>query len=128
MGTVPEEAPIFKICSASADLVALIGANPTRLYPFGQAPQGVLKPYVVWQEIAGNPFNFLDQVPGTDKYNIQLTVYDGPQGDVNSVVKALAKAIEPVAHITAWLGSGTDPVTKNLYRHFAVTWIVYRTD
>ncbi|MGL4711664.1 MAG: tail completion protein gp17, partial [Shewanella sp.] len=47
-------APIFVVCRASTAVTDLLGTNPTRLYPFGQAPQNVAKPYAVWQVIGGS--------------------------------------------------------------------------
>ncbi|EPN30837.1 hypothetical protein A245_45243, partial [Pseudomonas syringae pv. actinidiae ICMP 19096] len=50
-------APIFAVCAADPAVQALLGTSPTRLYPFGEAPEGVAKPYAVWQVIGGNPEN-----------------------------------------------------------------------
>ena len=68
-------APIFAVCSASAQVKALIGSNPVRLYLFGEAPQGVTYPYAVWQSVGGTPENFLAGRPDADSYTTQVDVY-----------------------------------------------------
>lgn len=54
-------APIFIVCAASPPVVALLGGDTLRLYPFGQQDDNVVYPYVVWQNITGSPENYLAQ-------------------------------------------------------------------
>ncbi|MDA8485164.1 DUF3168 domain-containing protein [Pseudomonas resinovorans] len=118
--------PIFEICKASAAVTALIGANPCRLYPFGEAPQGGQKPYAVWQTTTGLPENYLGQRPDLDSFGLQVDVYADTGFSVRAVAEALRDAIEPVAYITAWRGGGRDPETKNYRFTFDVDWLVQR--
>ena len=46
--------PIFPVCAADPAVQALLGAGPTRLWPWGEAPQGVTLPYAVWRVIPGH--------------------------------------------------------------------------
>jgi hypothetical protein len=127
--------PIFPTIKASAAVRALIGsgasgADPVRFYQFGMAPQKVVKPYAVWQRVGGSPENYLDRVPDMDSLPLQVDVYASEQQGAEvarNVVVALRDAIEPVAHITAWLGESQDPETQNYRSSFQVDWWVPRT-
>lgn len=118
--------PIFSVCSASAAVKALIGSSPVRLFPFGEAPQGVTKPYAVWQSIGGSPENYINQVPDADYYSLQVDVYADNVTSVRAVAMALRDAIEPVAHITSWRGESRDPETRDLRYSFDIDWHVLR--
>lgn len=121
--------PIFVICSASAAVKALLGADPLRLYPFGEAPQGVQKPYAVWQTVGGSPENYLAGVPDADSYTVQVDVYSdqpvGP-GSVTGVAAAIRDALEQRAYITGWGNTSRDPETKNYRYSFTVDFINLR--
>lgn len=118
-------APIFTVCSASTAVKAVIG-NPIRLYAFGEAPQGVAKPYAVWQVVGGSPENYLNQVPDADSYSLQVDVYGDNAASVRGVAEALRDAIEPVAYITAWRGESRDTETRDYRYSFDIDWYVLR--
>ena len=121
--------PIFPTIKASSAVRALIGSSPVRFYQFGMAPQDVVKPYVVWQRVFGSPENYLGDTPDMDSFTLQVDVYASPtQGAevARNVAIALRDAIEPVAHITSWLGESQDPDTKNFRFGFQVDWWVPR--
>lgn len=119
-------APIFKVCAASQAVTALIGESPVRLYPFGLQDDNVVYPYVVWQNISGSPENYLDKLPDTDSYTLQVDVYADTVMSATSVATALRDAIEPHAYITRWGGQSRDPETKRYRYSFDVDWIVLR--
>lgn len=121
-------APFFEIAVAASAVRTLLGSNPTRIYAFGEAPQGVVSPYVVWQDIAGNPFNSLSDLPNTDRFNIQINVYAASVSQARNVAKALRDSLEPHAYVTAWRGTHTDPETNKRVFMFDVSWIVPRTN
>ena len=77
------------------------------------APQGVQRPYGVWQRIFGSPENYLGDTPDMDSFTVQIDVYASSADSARTVAAALRDAIEPVAHITSWLGESVDPDTKN---------------
>ncbi|HBO3174931.1 DUF3168 domain-containing protein [Pseudomonas aeruginosa] len=118
--------PIFEVCAASGAVTALIGTNPVRMYPFGQAPQGVVYPYAVWQLVTGIPENYLGDLPDADSYTVQIDVYADTGAAARNVAKALRDAIEPVAYVTSWRGESIDPETKRYRYSFDVDWIVQR--
>lgn len=48
--------PIVQACLQSPAVTALLGVGTgMRLYSFGEAEQGVAKPYAVWQVVSGSP-------------------------------------------------------------------------
>ena len=119
-------APIFAICAANDGVKAQLGTSPVRLYPFGQAPQGVALPYAVWQTIGGEPANYLGNLPDLDSYSLQVDVYAVTETGARDAAKALRDAIEPHAHITRWGGEWTDPDTFNKRFSFDLDWHVIR--
>lgn len=119
--------PIFPTCVASAAVTARLGTNPTRLYPFDEAPQGVATPYAVWQVIpGGSPANNLAARPDMDSWSLQVDVYAETGADASDVAAALRDAIEPHAHITRWGPQDTDPDTQHKRISFDVDWFVPR--
>lgn len=117
-------APIFKVCAANASVVALLGSSPTRLYPHGEAPEGVAKPYAVWQVISGSPINYLNGQPDTDRYGLQVDVYADKAADAALVVAAIRKAIGSRAYVTGFGVDSRDTETKNYRKGFDVAWLV----
>jgi len=118
--------PIFAVCAADAGVTALLGASPTRLYPFGEAPQGVVYPYAVWQLVGGSPENYINQRPDIDSFTVQVDVYADTGTTARSIATALRDAIEPHAHIVRWGGESRDQDTNRYRSSFDVDWFVSR--
>lgn len=118
--------PIFAICSADAGVQAQLGNSPCRLYPFGLAPQGITKPYAVWQQIGGSPENYINQRPDMDLFSLQIDCWASSADKARDAAKALRDAIELHANITASYGERRDPETKNYSYAFAVDWFTPR--
>lgn len=118
--------PIFAVCAAEPAVQAALGTAPLRLYPFGEAPQGVALPYAVWQTVNGSPENYLGGRPDMDQFTLQVDVYGSGIDSVRNAASALRYAIEPVAHIVSYGGEGRDPDTKNYRYSFTVDWWVNR--
>lgn len=118
--------PIYSICSDSAAVKAVLG-DPIRLYPFGDAPQGVALPYAVWQGYGGAPENTLT-LPKDDSFITQVDVYGDPEDprEAFAVAKALRDALEPHAHVIGYRGDQTDPVTGNRRVSFDVQFFTAR--
>lgn len=117
--------PIFTVCAAYAPLTALVGTDPVRVYPFGEAPRSAV-PYVTWQTIGGDPENYLGSRPDLDSFDLQLDVYAATPTQARLVAEQLRDAIEPHAYITRWSGESRDAVTKNYRYSFDVDWKVNR--
>lgn len=118
--------PVFSVAFAASSVTALVGSSPCRIYPFGEAPEGVTKPYVTWQTVVGFPENYVNQVPDTDNYTAQVDVYASTAASARAVALALRNAYEPVAHIQNWRGESKDPETNNYRFSFDVDFIVNR--
>lgn len=119
-------APIFEVCAAAPAVTALLGVQPTRLFPFGDAPQGIVKPYAVWQLVTGSPENFLAGRPDMDGYSLQVDVYAVSAASARAVTQALSGAIELKAYVTRWGGESRDNETKLYRSSFDVDWLVSR--
>lgn len=118
--------PIFQLITASTDAKKALGTSPTRLYPFGTAPENVTLPYAVWQTISGYPENYLGKTPDVDRWMIQVDVYAATATSARSTSKVLRDAIEPHAHITAWRGESRDPETGHYRYSFDVDFLTPR--
>lgn len=118
--------PVFSLAVASGGVTALLGATPTRLWPFDRAPQSPTKPYVVWQQTSGVPENYLGTLPDADNFTAQIDVYADTADSARDVAEALRDAFEPSAYVTRWSGESRDSETNNYRFSFDVDFIVTR--
>jgi len=118
--------PIFQVAAADPGVTALLGSGPVRLYPFGEAPEGVTLPYAVWQLVAGSPENYLAGRPDMDGFTLQVDVYAATGSSARSVGAALRDAIELKAHVVRWGGESRDKDTNNYRLSFDVDWLTPR--
>ncbi|WP_336334626.1 DUF3168 domain-containing protein [Pseudomonas putida] len=119
--------PIELVCAADPGVSALLGSGvDLRMYPFGEAPEGVAKPYAVWQLVSGSPENYLAGRPDADGFTLQVDVYGTTSKSVRQVRDAIRDAIELRAYVTRWGGESRDAATKNFRTGFDVDWIVSR--
>lgn len=119
--------PIVQACLNSPAVTALLGVGAAmRLYSFGEAEQGVAKPYAVWQVISGSPENYLAGRPDLDSITLQVDVYATTGDSARAVRDAIRDAIELDAYITRWGDEGRDTETKNYRASFDVDWMVHR--
>src|SRR3546814_1006236 len=104
--------PIYQLVAASAPATALLGTNPVRFWPFGQAQlnaQGVMQtPYAVWQAAYGSPQNFINQRPTEDQLGTQVDVYADSATAARNVAEAIRDAVEGDAYVVAWRGESID--------------------
>lgn len=118
--------PIFTVCAADPAVTAVLGANPVRLFPAGEAPEGVEYPYAVWQTIYGAPENLLGDAPGADGWGLQVDVYASTLSAARVVAEAIRDAVEEVAYIAAWRGESRDSETRNYRYSFDIDWLLLR--
>lgn len=104
---------------------AVLGSEP-RVFPFGEAPQGVKSPYALWQVVNGLPENYLADVPDIDSWQVQVDVYAVEQTDARKGARALRDALEKVAYIQSWRGEGQDPDTREYRYSFDVSFLTPR--
>lgn len=118
--------PIFQICAANAAVQAGLGSDPVRLFPFGEAPQGVAKPYAVWRQFGGQPEAYLGQRPDLDAFRLQVDVFAETGAAATSAAGAIRDAVELRAHITRWGSAERDPGTGNYRVSFDIDWLTPR--
>lgn len=114
---------LFELCAADPALSALLGDNPFRLFPAGDAPQSGDRPYAVWQVASGGPENYLNQRPNADRFLIQLDVYAPKLADARAIGEALRDVVEPVSHVVAFRGESREEDTRLFRVSFDVEWI-----
>lgn len=120
------DTPFYDICKADTTVQALLGGAKPRVYDFGEAPQTVAKPYVVYQWIGGSPYNMLNCRPDADHASLQVDVYALSGSDSTKVAKAIRYAIELNSYITGYRATEREPETKLYRTSFDVDWIVKR--
>lgn len=120
------DTPFFQVCKADPTVQALLGGVLPRIYPFGEAPQSVAKPYVVYQWIGGDPFNTLNCRPGADRAGLQVDVYGLTQTSSTDVAKAIRYAVELQCNLTSYRGTERETDTKLWRTGFDLTWLVNR--
>jgi hypothetical protein len=119
-------APIFQICAAYPPLVAVLGDDPVRFWPFGEAPQNETRPYAVWQTMYGEPDNHLNQRPLLDRWGIQVDAYAKTASAARGVAEVIRDAIEDDCYVVSWNGEFKD-VPTGLFRYsFTVEFMTTR--
>lgn len=110
--------------SAVAELVE------DRIYRHGEAPEGVVAPYITWFLVVGAPENVLDGLPPVDRCEIQVDCWSDNGGDGDAEIEELAEAVrnalEPEHHMTGVLVNGKDPETRRYRIGMGFTWFLSR--
>ena len=95
-------------------LRALLAADATanallagRVYRHGEAPQGVAAPYVTWSLAGGAPENGFDGA-ACDDFRVQVDCWSDTDAGVETLASAVRAAIEPAAHLAAYVANGKD--------------------
>ena len=120
------DTPFFQVCKADTTVRSLLGGALPRIYPFGEAPQSVVKPYAVYQWIGGSPYNMLNCRPDADQASLQVDVYAATAASSVEVAKAIRYAIELDSYLTGYRGTDREEATKLYRTSFDVDWIVKR--
>ena len=122
-------APIFKLLNASDEVKSFLQtSNKLRAYEFGLAPDAPVKPYLVWQDISGDPQNHLDCPANTDHITIQIDIYTSIPDQLRLIREAARKALEldNSCTVTSLRGNEREPVTKLYRTGFDSNWFVDR--
>lgn len=114
--------PVFPVLSADPGVQAVLTADGvTRIFPFGQAPEGVQDPYCVWQ-LTGQPENYINnQRPNVDSYAVQFDVYATTAASVETAGDAIQAAIEGHKHATVSSYNGTTRDTATGRYRYSLT-------
>ena len=102
---------LFPILNADTATKAVLGSNPLRVFPWGRAPQNVVKPYAVYAVYNANPENYLDQSPDIDNKGTQINIYADNAVSLQSAFVAVRNALEPHAHMTSFATPDLDADT-----------------
>ena len=122
-------APIFALLNASDEVKSFLQTgNKLRAYEFGLAPDAPVKPYLVWQDISGDPQNHLDCPANTDHITIQVDIYITDPLHLRTIREAVRKALEfdNSCTVTDLRGNEREPVTKLYRTGFDSNWFVDR--
>lgn len=103
--------PVFTYAKDSPSVLALLGTNPTRFWPFGTAPQNETRPYAVHQLVYGSPENALSCPADIDLIGIQIDAYGKNVSGVRSIAEALRQAMEPHGHVVSLNGESWEQAT-----------------
>lgn len=104
--------PVFPILNGNSAVKALLGSQPLRVYPWGQAPQNVARPYVTYGVYNGQPENQLDPTPQIDNIGTQIDIWGDSAKSCHDCFVAIRDALEPLAHMTTYQAQEKDSETQ----------------
>lgn len=87
---------IFEIIKADTPSTALLGTNPVRFFPAGEANKAKEQPYATYGTVVALPQNYLDKPADMDQKTIQIDIYGKTFASVDDVLEAIRAALEPV--------------------------------
>ena len=122
-------APIFALLNSSDEVKSFLQTgNKLRAYEFGLAPDAPVKPYLVWQDISGDPQNHIDCPANTDHLTIQIDIYTTDPMQLRTIREAARKALEldNSCTVTNLRGNEREPETKLYRTGFDSNWFVDR--
>lgn len=106
---------VRSLLAESADVTAIIGSNPVRAFPHGDAPQSQKGAYVTFAVIYAQPENNLSHLPLVDRQTVQVDCWSGTDGagaaEIYALGRAVRDALEPHGHMTAVIANGRDAET-----------------
>lgn len=107
---------IFGIVAGDSTCTGLLGTDPVRFWPFGQAPQNEERPYAVHQLVSATPAGNVSGPSCVDAVSVQVDAYARDVAGARSVANAIAAAIDNYRGIvSSWNGEQIDQPT-GLYR------------
>ena len=104
--------PVFPILNVSIAVKALLGNNPLRVYPFGEAPESVAKPYATYSVFNGIPENYLNTKSDMDNLGTQIDIWAETAASCSECFNAIRSALETEGHLTSFSGSERDDQTR----------------
>lgn len=107
---------LFPTIRDSPAVTAIIGSNPVRFYPHGQATQTTVAPYITWRPISIVPQNNISTSACVDDSRCQLSCWSDNTGtgidDVETLYAALRAAVEPYFMVLDVRVGGRDTETQ----------------
>lgn len=118
--------PVFEIVKSATEVLSVFGENPTRIYPFGDSPEGSVCPYAVWTVISGSPEIYLNDSPDMDEWVVQMDVYDTTCIGVRTAAEVIRDVLDPVSDIIAWHGESKESNTLLYQYKFDISFFTER--
>ena len=116
----------FAALKVASGVTTIFGANPVRIYPHGEAPQGVALPYATQQLVGGQPENYLGDLSDMDSARIQFDVYAANATTARAGAAAIRVALEGVGYVVSFNTDGRDPDTNNARYSFDMSFYTAR--
>lgn len=113
---------IFPLLKNAPAVTALIGTAPVRVYRHGSAPQDVVRPYVTWSVPGGAPENTFEGADADD-FRVQVDCWSDNDTQIETLAAAVRAALEPAAHLVAYLADERDFDTQRFRISFAFDFI-----
>ncbi|MGV8944663.1 tail completion protein gp17 [Thermomonas sp.] len=113
--------PIFTMLSTDAACTALLGTgSASRVYPFGEAPADVPRPYVTWFVVGGFAHSTLADKPAADEMTVQVDCWADTAASAKAVAMAVRDSLETIGDLTNYNPSDRDPETKRYRMSFDI--------
>lgn len=93
---------VFTILKANAVVVALLGSDPLRVFPWDEAPQESADPYCTYTIVNGDPQNTFEKAPVVDLISTQVDVWAPTGASCEEVAVAVRNALEAHGHMTSF--------------------------
>lgn len=113
--------PLYRICAAHPAVTALLGGNPARIYPWGEADDPPVYPYVTFVT-EGRPANYLADGPDSEAHLLHMDVWAQTPQSADQVVAALRQALQPHCYVQAVRQMGRDPETRSRRVRLDLEW------
>lgn len=76
------------------EVQAFVGSDPVRIFDFGKAPQDVIAPYIVFNQVADSPYEQISGSPCSDFMTVQVDCYSKDKGEIRGLAKAVRIALD----------------------------------
>jgi len=119
-------APVFDKMTASTDVTDKVGGvtNP-RIYSFGEVVgQPVDRPYIVFQNVSGSPYNKLHDTPDKDSATVQIDVYATEANECRQLAMAARDALEGDCYMVSGPRENKEQDTKLFRISMDFDWII----
>jgi hypothetical protein len=116
----------FTTLTGNGSVTAALGSNPTRVFPHGEAPQGVARPYVTHQLVAGTPENYLGDTADADACRVQFNCYADTSAAAVNAASVIRAALEGIGYVVSLNGTGKDAETNRYSYSFDMEFVSSR--
>lgn len=119
--------PIFAMVSVDAACGAVLGTGDAcRIYPFGDAPPDVARPYVNWSVVTGSAHNTLADAPPADAMTVQVDCWGDTLASAKAAAIAVRDALERMGSVAGYNPNDRDPETGRYRMSFDIEFQLIR--